>query len=140
MPWNVILSVKLAAISEAFCKPECNILPSASVNVWCKRYIAQVPVPLYSKNYGVWRLSVFYSAREDNLDLHGLFFLLSSAVIPKGLTEWSNRRHSLQKENQTSYMDIIKSQNIPKGCKTWLTVLYWNPVEFKVVTSYRHFI
>lgn len=45
----------------------------------------------------------------------------------------------LQKENQTSYTDVIKCpQSISNRCKTWLTVLSWNPVEFTELPSYRH--
>lgn len=83
MPWNAILSVKLAAISGAFCKPECNILPSASVNMWCKRYIAQVPLSLCSKNYGVWRLSGFYSAKRGQPWSAWPFFLTELSSHPQ---------------------------------------------------------
>lgn len=143
MPWDDFLRVQLAAISGAYCKPEWNILPPTLVYVVYKRYIPQVLCHFAVKNdrYCVWRSPVFYSAkRRDNLVLHDLLFLPSSAAIPKGLTHCSNTRHSsLQKQNQTSYMGIIKCpQSILNRCKAWLTVLCWNPVEFKELTSYRH--
>lgn len=104
-----------------------------------ERYIAQLPLPLCRKNDGVWRLSGFYSSkREDNLGLQGLF-------LPTKLSSHPQRTHRVKKQEMFSAereSDQLHGhyKNLKISQKDERHVLYSNTVEFKVVTSYGHYL